>query len=111
MAQTVITPVKKRENEIGIDYVQPLSKDVNLGMGGKFNAYDISSTSGAFVWQNSTNDYLYDSALSNSLEYRQNVYAAYSELSFPVGKFFQAKFGGRYERTEINSLFQMRRIR
>ena len=29
----------------------------------------------------------------------------YSELSFPVGKIFDAKIGGRYERTEINSYY------
>ncbi|HZJ60717.1 MAG TPA: TonB-dependent receptor [Chitinophagaceae bacterium] len=98
-------PGKEKENEIGINYVQPLSKDVNLGVGGKLNAYNISSTSEALVWQTSAKDYLYDSALSNSLDYRQNVYAAYSEISFPVGKLFQAKIGGRYERTEINSSF------
>ena len=28
-------------------------KDVNLGVGGKLNAYDISSTSDVLVWQNS----------------------------------------------------------
>jgi ferric enterobactin receptor len=98
-------PGKEEENEIGINYVQPLSKDVNLGVGGKLNAYDISSTSEAFVWQTSAKDYLYDSALSNSLDYRQKVYAAYSEISFPIGELFQAKIGGRYERTQINSSF------
>ena len=98
-------PGKEQENEVGINYVQPLSKDVNLGLGGKLNVYDISSTSEAFVWQTSAKDYLYDSALSNSLDYRQKVYAAYSEISFPISELFQAKIGGRYERTEINSSF------
>ena len=98
-------PGKEKENEIGINYVQPLAKNINLGIGGKLNTYDISSTSDAFVWQHSAKDYVYDSALSNSLDYRQNVYAAYSEISFPVGKLFDAKIGGRYERTEINSYF------
>ena len=51
--------------------------------------------------------YLYDSALSNSLNYHQKVYAVYSELSFPVGKLFEAKLGGRYERTEINHFTQI----
>ncbi|HEV8508751.1 MAG TPA: TonB-dependent receptor [Chitinophagaceae bacterium] len=98
-------PGKEKENEIGINYVQPLSKDVNLGIGGKLNAYDITSTSDVFVWQPSTMDYSYDSALSNSLDYHQRVYAAYSEISFPAGELFQAKIGGRYERTEISSHF------
>jgi len=98
-------PGNEQENEIAINYVQPLSKVVNLSVGGKINVYDISSTSAAYVWENSAKDYLYDSALSNSLNYHQKIYAAYSELSFPVGELFMAKIGGRYERTEINSHF------
>ena len=38
-------------------------------------------------------------------EYHQTVYALYAELSFPAGKLFDAKIGGRYERTEINSFY------
>jgi outer membrane receptor protein involved in Fe transport len=33
------------------------------------------------------------------------VYALYSEISFPVGKIFDAKLGGRYERTNIESYY------
>ena len=33
------------------------------------------------------------------------MYAFYSELSFPVAKLFDAKIGGRYERTAINSFY------
>ena len=98
-------PARENETEVAVNYVQPLSKDVNLGVGGKLSSYDISSTSEVFVWQNSQKTYLYDSALSNSLNYDQNVYAFYSELSFPVGKLFEAKLGGRYERTQISSFY------
>jgi len=98
-------PGKENESEIAIDYVQPLRKDINLGIGGKLNSYDIASMSDVFAWQHGEKNYLFDSTLSNSLDYHQKVYAFYSELSLPLGKMLEAKIGGRYERTEINSFY------
>ncbi|MEX6689857.1 TonB-dependent receptor [Danxiaibacter flavus] len=98
-------PAKENEYELMVDYIQPLHKDVNLGIGGKFSGYDISSTANALVWNNYVADYLYDAALSNNLNYHQKVYAAYAELSFPIGKLTDAKIGGRYERTQVNSFY------
>jgi len=98
-------PGKEHQSEIAIDYVQPLGKNINLGVGGKFNAYNISSTSDVNVWEPALMNYLFDSTLSNDLNYHQKVYAFYSELSFPLGKILEAKIGGRYERTEINSFY------
>lgn len=98
-------PGKENESEIAVDYVQPFAKNVTLGVGGKFNSYNISSTSGVSVWQPVYEDYVYDSSLSNYLNYHQKVYAFYSELSLPVGKILDAKIGGRYERTQINSFY------
>jgi outer membrane receptor protein involved in Fe transport len=98
-------PARETQDEIAIDYVQPLGKAVNLGVGGKLSTYDISSTADVFAWQNGLSKYVYDSSLSNSLDYHQKVYALYSEMSLPVGELFDAKLGGRYERTEINSFY------
>ncbi len=98
-------PAKEREYEMLIDYVQPLSKDVNLGVGGKFSGYDIASTADALLWNSYLNSYSYDSALSNDLIYHQRVYAAYAELNFPIGRLVEARLGGRYERTQVNSFY------
>jgi len=98
-------PAKENEYETMIDYVQPLRKDVSLGMGGKFSGYDIASIADALVWESSVKNYVYDSALSNDLNYHQKVYALYSELSFPINGLFEAKIGGRYERTQVNSFY------
>jgi len=98
-------PASENEYEMMADYVQPLSKDVNFGIGGKFSGYDISSTANALLWNPSANTYLYDSSLSNDLSYHQKVYAAYAELNFPVGNLFEARLGGRYERTQVNSFY------
>ena len=98
-------PAKENEYEVTVDYLQPLHKDVNLGVGGKFSGYDISSISDASVWQSFYKNYVYDSSLSNDLNYHQKVYAAYAELSFPLGRLVEIKAGGRYEHTQVNSFY------
>ena len=98
-------PAREDEYEMMVDYSQPLSKDLNFGIGGKFSGYDISSSANALLWNPNFSDYLYDTALSNDLTYHQRVYAAYAELNFPVGKLFDARLGGRYERTQVNSFY------
>ena len=100
-----VNPGKIRETEIKVDYTQPLKKDVTLGVGSKVSFYDINSTSEVDRYQTDVKQYLFNSSLSNDLDYHQKVYALYSEISFPVGKLFDAKIGGRYERTEINSYY------
>jgi outer membrane receptor protein involved in Fe transport len=98
-------PAKESQYEMMIDYAKPLSMDINFGIGGKFSGYDIYSTAQALLWNPYANNYLYDSALSNDLNYHQRVYATYAELNFPVGNLFDARLGGRYERTQINSFY------
>ena len=98
-------PAKENEYEATIDYVQPLRKDVNLGMGGKFGGYDISSITDVLNWNSTAYDYLYNSSLSNSFDYHQKVYAAYLEFSFPIGKTFSARIGGRDELTQIDAFY------
>jgi len=98
-------PGKENETEITIDYAQPLKEDVNLGIGGKMVFTNINGSSDVNAFEPSSKSYLFDTSLSNSLNYKQQVYAVYAELSFPVGKLFETKLGGRYERTEISSFF------
>ena len=98
-------PARENEYEMMADYVQPLAKNLNLGLGGKFSGYDIYSTADALLWNPYFNTYLYDSALSNDLNYHQKVYAAYTELNFSAGNLFEAKIGGRYEKTVVHSFY------
>jgi ferric enterobactin receptor len=98
-------PAIQNETEIRADYVQPIKKNIKLGAGGKVSLYDIASNSNVSLLDPGTGDYSKDNFLSNNLTYHQKVYAGYAELSFPVGKLFNAKLGGRYERTDINSYF------
>ncbi|MEO7924180.1 MAG: TonB-dependent receptor [Chitinophagaceae bacterium] len=98
-------PGLEKEQELQVDYTQPVKEDVILGVGGKISHFVINSNSTVNSFNPVSQVYEYDAPLSNSLEYKQNVFAVYSELSFPVGKIVDAKIGGRYERTEINSFY------
>jgi outer membrane receptor protein involved in Fe transport len=100
-----LNPAKENQTEIKVDYNEPLSKKIILRVGSKFSLYDINSSSNVSSFQSFQKSFLYDSSLSNNLRYHQKVYAFYTELSFPVGNLFDAKIGGRYERTDINSYY------
>ena len=100
-----VNPGIEKESEVRIDYVQPFKKTIQLGTGGKLNFYDITSNSNVTKLDSATGQYAKDNFLSNSLDYHQKVYALYAELSFPVFKWFDAKIGERYERTEINTYY------
>ena len=76
-----------------------------FGVGGKLTFNDITSNSNVYALQPDSKQYFYDSLISNELSYHQKVYALYAEISLPVGKWFNAKIGSRYERTQINSFY------
>ncbi|HYM94198.1 MAG TPA: TonB-dependent receptor [Chitinophagaceae bacterium] len=98
-------PGNENESELKADYTQPLKKDVILGLGGKISSYNISSHSNISSFQPDSKIYTYNNSLSNYLNYKQKVYAYYTEITFPVGKLFDTKIGGRYERTELNTYY------
>lgn len=98
-------PGKTKETEITIDYTQPIKEDFILGVGGKASFNNISSTSNVLSFEPYLQAYKTDTSLANNLDYNQKVYAGYAELSFPVSNWFDAKIGGRYERTIINSFY------
>lgn len=100
-----LNPGKEKETEITVDYTNPLKKYVILGFGGKINLREITSAANVLSFQPSIKEFKPNIYLTNDLNYYQKVYAVYSELTFPVAKLFDAKIGGRYERTEINSYY------
>lgn len=98
-------PANTRETVASIDYTQPLSKDIKLGIGTKGTFFNIESNANVNSYEPATDSYLPNAFLSNNLNYRQKVYAGYTEVSFPVAKLFDAKIGTRYERTEIDAFY------
>ncbi|MBE7173016.1 MAG: TonB-dependent receptor [Williamsia sp.] len=96
---------KEGETQLSVDYSQPLAKNVMLGVGGRITFNDIHSNADVFALQPITKGYLFDSSVSNYLDYHQKVYAGYAELTLPVSNWFDIKAGTRYERTQINSFY------
>lgn len=93
------------QTQAAIDYTQPLKENIKLGFGAKASFDNVESNSDVLSYQPGSKQYMPDAYLSNGLNYRQKVYAGYAELSFPAGKLFDAKIGGRYERTEIKAYY------
>ena len=100
-----INPGTQKESEIRVDYTQPLRKNVLLGIGSKLNFRDISSISNVLQYDPSSQTFRQNNYLTNSLNYHQQVYAFYSELTMPLGTIADAKFGARYERTQIDAFY------
>jgi ferric enterobactin receptor len=98
-------PGRETETEIVLDYTEPITEKISLGLGGKMVFTDIHSVSNVLNLQPASGLYVYDSTLSNFLRYQQQVYALYAELNFPVSGWFNAKLGLRYERTDLNPFF------
>jgi len=98
-------PGTEDHTEWHLDFSDPLSEKVNVGFGAKAVLNDIHSISDVRLYDPYTRVFAPDSLLSNSLRYRQQVYAAYGEISFPLSRQLQAKTGGRLERTNINTYF------
>lgn len=98
-------PGTSKETEVNVDFTQPFSNKMVLGVGSKFSTMNIISNSNVLSFNPADQSYSSDPSSSNSLKYDQKVYALYSELNMPVKELFNVKFGGRYERTEISSFF------
>ena len=98
-------PGKTKETQLALDYTQPLANNVKLGMGSKVSFNEINSTSQVLSYVPFSKSYTLNNSLANNLDYKQQVYAFYTELSFPVTKTLSAKLGSRYERTEIKSYY------
>ncbi|WP_165917311.1 TonB-dependent receptor domain-containing protein [Flaviaesturariibacter aridisoli] len=98
-------PGTENQSELEVNYTLPLREKVQLGFGGKGSFTSIGSNSGVDRFQPATGTFAQDAYLSNSLRYRQQVYALYAEGSFPLAKRLEAKLGARYERTDGSSYY------
>ena len=96
---------KEGETQLSVDYSQPLAKHVMLGVGGRLTFNDIHSNAVVLSLQPATKGFLYDSSVSNYLNYHQKVHALYAEMTLPVSNWFDIKAGTRYERTQIKSFY------
>ena len=98
-----LNPATIKLSELAVDFANPIKKNVKIGLGSKVSFFDISSHSSVDSYHPTSGNYLRNDYLSSLIHYQQKIYAGYGEISFPVSTFFETKFGGRFERTEINS--------
>jgi outer membrane receptor protein involved in Fe transport len=96
---------RDKQSEIKIDYSYPVSDKIKFDAGGKYSFSGVNSNATVYSLDANSNPYYFNDYLSNALDYKQKVYAVYSEISFPVKKIIDVKLGGRYERTELDSYF------
>ena len=98
-------PGTEQETDFSIDYTQPLCGDVSLEAGGKAELSRIISTSDVYLLDVLSDDYLYSSDQSLSLNYKCNVYAGYASVKFRLLKWLDMKVGTRYEYTSPHAYF------
>lgn len=93
-----------REHTLQADYVQPIGQQL-LEVGLKATAQQNSSDFSTKTQQADTGAYLPDPLLSNTFNYRQDIYAAYSSLNLKKDN-WGLKAGARLEKTGTDVHFQ-----
>lgn len=97
-------PGTDHQNEIQVDYTDPLGKNFTLETGAKASFRTINSQAQVSSLDAATGDYLYDTAQSNQLQYKRRVYAGYVSGSFSLfHHFLDVKAGTRYEYTSVDA--------
>ena len=95
---------KEYNNELKLDYTEPISDKVKWSLGGKMVDFGINSATTVYTQSNNSVAKL-NNSLTNTLDYQQKVLAVYSELEFPVVDWVDVKLGGRWEQTNVNATF------
>jgi outer membrane receptor protein involved in Fe transport len=90
------------------DYVLPINKAIKLEAGGKSilrrinSDYNVSNQANDLNNQaTGANPFVYNPNLSNLYDYKQDVYAGYTVLTFTLPKSFSLQAGARVENTDI----------
>jgi len=105
LADSTHNPVTDQEWELAVDYANPVKKQVIWGYGAKINLRKAGSDILDNSFDTLNHIYAFNPSLSSSLQYHQQRYAVYSEISFPIGENYQVKLGFRYQRTDLSTFF------
>jgi outer membrane receptor protein involved in Fe transport len=94
-----------QEMTIQIDYQTPISNNQMLELGAKQIARSVQSDFAFFLAQGADGEFvpLQGAALSNVLNYDQNVSSTYLSYTYNTMKSYSFKAGARYEYTDINA--------
>lgn len=97
-----LNKTSNREFTVQADYVQPLKKaGQKIETGLKYINRGVGSDYNLATWNTGNADYITDPSRSNRLDYRQQVAAAYAQVSTPIIKKLSLVAGARYEYTNI----------
>ncbi|WP_184545853.1 TonB-dependent receptor domain-containing protein [Mucilaginibacter sp. FT3.2] len=92
---------KNNEYTFQADYTLPVNKVLKVEAGGKTIQRRINSNYDVFNTDDAGNNPVRDDINSNLYDYNQNVYAAYTVLTFTLPKSYSILAGGRVENTRI----------
>ncbi|HXB11131.1 MAG TPA: TonB-dependent receptor [Bacteroidia bacterium] len=98
-------PGSQSELDLSIDYTQPVNDNLTFDMGAKTTLNEIKSTSDVYLLNAIADDYGYSTTESSTLDYKQNIYAAYVSATFKLFNFLDVKAGFRDEYTQTNAYF------
>ncbi len=105
---TTIKPNQKGVNDgtnneytLQADYTLPVTKVFKLEAGGKTIIRRLSSDYEVYNDPNYTGNFVYDNINSNTYNYKQDVVAGYSVLTFTLPKGYSILAGTRIENTDI----------
>lgn len=90
-----------KELTFAMDYLHPISKNINLEVGAKTILRNVYSDIYYDTLNLSNQQYLRDHDRDNIFDYDQDVAAAYSQITFPITENLKARAGLRYEHTFI----------
>ncbi len=99
-------PSDNQESTLQIDYQTPIGQKQLLEFGGKGIIRQVNSDFAYYAAQGATGSYSIDNTRSNnSLNYDQQIAAAYTSFTAALPKKFTLKAGARYEYTFLNARF------
>ncbi|MEJ8803512.1 outer membrane beta-barrel protein [Pontibacter sp. H249] len=92
------------EQTFQVDYVQPIKKH-SLEVGVKTILRDINSDFYYQTFNPETNKFVTDASRTNSFDYNQDIYAAYTSVNLKKDK-WGLRVGARLEETKVNANFK-----
>jgi ferric enterobactin receptor len=98
-------PGTDNENNISLDYTQPVSANFLIETGVKGVFSNINSIADASKYSPLNDQFLPDSLQSYNMKYNMQVYAGYLSTDFKLFGFIDVKAGARYEHTDVGINF------
>ena len=95
-------PGTNKQNNLQIDYSQPVTKDLSFETGVKMVLSSLTSKADVYDLNISEGDFQYNPQQSYMLSYDREVYAVYASTLFSLFHFLDVKAGARYEYTHTN---------